>query len=184
MTTKKKPVDWDRIELEYMAGEVSIREIADRHGISDTAIRKRAKAQGWVRPVRRREPANHGAKPASTPHMVAAEPVEAPKIAERGRQLVARMLDEIDATTSHIGELEEAIEVECADDRSDRRRDAMLKAISVKSRADTLKTLSLAFKTLNETASPLGKRAATQERANEIANRLRPMGPPTLKAVN
>lgn len=183
MTTRKRAADWDRIEIEYLAGEVSIREIADRYGISDTAIRKRAKAHGLVRPVRRREPANQGTKSHATARVEAAAPAEVPGIAERGRELVARMLDELDATTSHIGEIEEAIELECAKDRTDRRRSAMLKAVSVKTRADTLKTLSLAFKTLSESGSPLGKRAATQERADQIANRLRPIGPPTLKAV-
>jgi hypothetical protein len=31
------------------AGLLSLREIASQHGISDTAIRKRAKRDGWVR---------------------------------------------------------------------------------------------------------------------------------------
>lgn len=53
MATRKSSFDWTRIELEYLAGEDSIREIADRHAISEGAIRKRAKAEKWVRVVRR-----------------------------------------------------------------------------------------------------------------------------------
>jgi hypothetical protein len=39
--------DWDRIRADYEAGAPSIREIAAREGVSDTAIHKRARANGW-----------------------------------------------------------------------------------------------------------------------------------------
>jgi hypothetical protein len=45
----KNEVDWEAIEAEYRAGQLSIREIAKRHSVTDTAIRKRAKADGWER---------------------------------------------------------------------------------------------------------------------------------------
>ncbi|AFC85906.1 hypothetical protein [Frateuria aurantia] len=45
----KPATDWERIEADYRAGVLSIREIAGNHGITDTAIRKRAKAHGWER---------------------------------------------------------------------------------------------------------------------------------------
>ncbi|MDX7999365.1 hypothetical protein FE394_09145, partial [Xenorhabdus sp. Reich] len=41
--------DWEAIESVYRAGSLSIREIAAKHGVSDTAIRKRASANGWQR---------------------------------------------------------------------------------------------------------------------------------------
>lgn len=47
----KRQIDWEKIELDYRAGIMSIREIASKHGITDTAIRKKAKAQDWVRDV-------------------------------------------------------------------------------------------------------------------------------------
>ena len=46
---KKKTYDWDIIEKEYRAGQLSIREVARRHGCSESAIRKRAKTHGWKR---------------------------------------------------------------------------------------------------------------------------------------
>ena len=58
MAARKSTADWSRIELEYLAGDDSIREIADRHEISDTAIRKRAKAEKWVREPRKVRTAN------------------------------------------------------------------------------------------------------------------------------
>lgn len=39
--TAKQP-DWEAIERAYRAGALSIRTIADRNGVSDTAIRKKA----------------------------------------------------------------------------------------------------------------------------------------------
>ncbi|MDI9768221.1 hypothetical protein QM327_16840 [Pantoea dispersa] len=41
--------DWEAIESAYRAGSLSIRAIADKHGVSDTAIRKRATQNGWQR---------------------------------------------------------------------------------------------------------------------------------------
>ncbi|RSV41574.1 hypothetical protein CA234_09650 [Sphingomonas sp. ABOLE] len=93
------------------------------------------------------------------------------------------MLDELDAVTSQRGELEDLIIAATADDDDDSRRDAMLKALSLGNRANTMKTLALALKTLNEAAAPQGKKQAAQEKANEVGRRFQPLGPPTLKAV-
>lgn len=41
--------DWEAIESAYRAGSLSIRAIADKHGVSDTAIRKKATQQNWQR---------------------------------------------------------------------------------------------------------------------------------------
>lgn len=47
----RKPIDWEAIEREYRAGQLSVREIARQYGLSETAIRKRAKSDGWSRPL-------------------------------------------------------------------------------------------------------------------------------------
>ncbi|WP_404711497.1 hypothetical protein [Sphingomonas sp. MMS24-J13] len=183
MAKPKTTAEWQRIEIEYCGGEDSIREIADRHEISDTAIRKRAKAEGWTRPVRtanRRELDRSPPPPApSDPE----KPLDAAEIAEGGRALVARMLDELDVTTSRRGELEDMIVAATEGDEDDDRRDAMARAISLPSRANTLKTIALAFKTLNEAAAPQGKKAQQQDKAKAVANRFAGVGPPKLKVV-
>lgn len=46
--TKKSP-DWEAIESAYRAGSLSIRNIAEKYQVSDTAIRKRASKNGWQR---------------------------------------------------------------------------------------------------------------------------------------
>ena len=183
MAARKPASDWDRIEQEYRAGEASIRETADRYEVSEAAIRKRAKKDGWDRAeVKVRKVRTFGPEPRV--RTLEPQPVpEAAVIAERGRGLIARMLDELDAVTTYEGELEELIEGETDDDRSGKRRDSMLAAISLPGRAKTLKELATAFKTINEAAAPQGKKAAAQEKADEISNRFRGVGPPKLKAV-
>lgn len=41
--------DWEAIERDYRAGLLSLREIAAPQGISEAAIRKRARRDGWER---------------------------------------------------------------------------------------------------------------------------------------
>jgi len=54
MTDAREPEDkpiahWPTIEADFRAGIKSIRQIAREHGLSETAIRKRAKAEDWTR---------------------------------------------------------------------------------------------------------------------------------------
>ncbi len=49
MSEKKTSPDWERIELEYRAGILTLREIATLHGITHGAVNKRAKRSGWSR---------------------------------------------------------------------------------------------------------------------------------------
>jgi len=49
MTEAKKSPDWERIEAGYRAGVMSLRELATLHGITEGAIRKRAKRDEWER---------------------------------------------------------------------------------------------------------------------------------------
>ena len=49
MAGKRKAIDWEAIESDYRAGQLSIRKVASRHGLTEGAIRKKAKTQGWLR---------------------------------------------------------------------------------------------------------------------------------------
>lgn len=44
-----KKVNWGKIEKDYRAGILTLREIAAPHGISESAIRKKAKEKNWQR---------------------------------------------------------------------------------------------------------------------------------------
>ncbi|PAW51664.1 hypothetical protein CKQ80_23835 [Pseudomonas moraviensis] len=47
--SKSAVPDWESIERAYRAGSLSVRAIADQHDLTDGAIRKRAKKEGWTR---------------------------------------------------------------------------------------------------------------------------------------
>lgn len=47
--TEKPAVDWEGIERDYRAGLLTLRQIGEQHGVSHTAIKKRADRDGWDR---------------------------------------------------------------------------------------------------------------------------------------
>jgi hypothetical protein len=58
------------------------------------------------------------------------------------RDIAHRLLDELDATTGHIGEIDAAIVAATAGDDSPKRREAMMRAVSLASPASTLANLA------------------------------------------
>lgn len=167
MQTKDKVApDWTAIEAEYTKTSKPIRELARWFSISDTAIRKKAKAEGWARTA----PTSSQCEPTATATVspvVSAAASDVGAIIGRGRNLVVRLMDELETATTHLGELETLIEQETAGEKDPRRRNAMLKAVDLPVRAAALKNLANALKTLNE-SRPLGKKEEAQE-ASETA---------------
>ncbi|WP_427024721.1 hypothetical protein ACP4J4_01780 [Aureimonas ureilytica] len=186
----KKPIDWEGIKTDYTTGDMSIRDLARWHRVSEAAVRKRAKAEGWTRiegapgaPVKKREIAvtyRVEQTPATT------ETTDPAQIVDRGRNLALRMLDELNATTSSLGELETFIAEATEGDESQRRVEAMMRAISLPSRAATLRALAQAAKTLAETstaAAPQGKKAEKQAAAARVGGKFGVRQPPNLSLV-
>ncbi len=185
MTDEKTAVDWAGIERDYTQTSRSIREIAGWFQISDTAIRKRAKAEGWKRPEK--QASSQLQTTANLP--VVEAPKEPPKVEEvigRGRNLIDRLLDELDAETLHKGEMEVIIQ---ENEKDPARLQALRQAVSLPVRAKTLQTIALALKTMGETATeqPKGKKAAKQSAAEEAAatgNKFAPRTGPRLAVSN
>lgn len=189
----RKLVDWPLIRRDFEKSDISVKEIARWSGISDTAIHKRAVAEGWT-PHKSRKPKKVRVPTPSPPPIVyvrqptalTAATMDPETIIGRGRNLVLRLMDELDAVTANLGEITEAIYGETAKDDVDGRREAMLRAVSLKARSETLKTLALAAKTLAETTVPEGKKAQRQARAEQISGEGRfavPSAPPQFRAV-
>lgn len=164
MNKKNKPIDWAGVEKDYRAGVMSIREIAKWYGISDTAIHKKAKADGWER----KQQPPHIERKALVGEIVSVRADAKPEeLTDRARGLAARLLDELDTVTANIGTLEDMIET---DESDPRRRAALMKALSLGERAMTLKNISATMKTLTEAAAPEGKKAARQESADKASS--------------
>lgn len=49
MSAQGEKTDWEAIESAFRAGSLSVRAIAETHGITHAAISKRAKKEGWQR---------------------------------------------------------------------------------------------------------------------------------------
>lgn len=62
MAAKAKAVDWVAVGVDYRAGIKTTTAIGKEHGISHTAVQKRAKAEGWTRDLSKRIEAAREAK--------------------------------------------------------------------------------------------------------------------------
>lgn len=173
MADEKPAVDWSEIERDYRTSPMSVREIARWYGITEAAIRKRAKRDGWSRPPaavgsqdeeREPEQAKVYVGTVLTPENTTPE-----AIVGRGRNLVMRMMDELDASTSRLGELEALIVSSTDEADATGQRAALMQAVSLKQRSDVLKALATAAKTLGETAAPQGVKKARQEAGERVS---------------
>lgn len=184
MTDEKKPIDWPSIRSDWSQSDKSIRWLADWYQVSESAIRKKAKQEGWPdRPEKARKPVRTSDAPRTEPVMMAGVDATDPEqIVGKGHNLIFRLLDELDATTTHHTQLAEMIE---AHEEDPRRRAAMIKAIELPGRANVIKALATAFKTWNEAQAPEGKKAQRQANAEKVAaaGKFAPRGGPKL-AVN
>lgn len=46
---RRSDIDWEQVERLYVAGHLTIRQIADECGIAPSAVTRKAKAQNWAR---------------------------------------------------------------------------------------------------------------------------------------
>jgi hypothetical protein len=151
--------DWEIIEGQYRAGILSIRTIAAQHGISDTAIRLKAKAEGWQRDlaekVRKeareellRTPTSHKSPKEAEREAVqtiVAVVREHQLLLKRGHGVIAGLLAELQETADNREAIEAIIEAE----GDDAKHKAMLRrAIGLPSRTGVMLNLSAAIKNI------------------------------------
>lgn len=171
MTEPKAKPDWERIESDYRAGLLSVREIASSQGVSHVAISKRAKKEGWVRDLAAKIKAKADAlvtsrmvtrgvtsERAVTDRAVIeanAEVIASIRMAHRGdikraRTLCMSLLDELEAETGDIDLFRELGDIlRCEDDKGqDKRNDVYQKVISSAGRIDSMKKLAETLKNL------------------------------------
>lgn len=169
--TEKQKADWEAIEREYRAGQLSVSEVGRQHRISHTAINKRAKRDGWTRNLaaRVREEVSarlvaDGVSSANARETVEAAAVRVVELVRshradisRARSVAGRMIDELDMATAYRDEIAEEIEALCSVDdtdsdaakaRAEKRKAAMHRAVGLPSRAASMQSLAGALKTI------------------------------------
>lgn len=158
--------DWERIELDYRAGVKSLRQIAEGHGITEGAIRKRAKRDDWARDLSERiqERAEQLVRKEAVRTAVRTETATERQVVDanaqavadvrlahrrdihRKRAIVARLMDELErqigpeaaAMLEELGEMMRSPD----DAGQDKLNDLYRKIISLPERAKTAKTLA------------------------------------------
>ena len=171
MTEEKKSIDWERIEYDYRAGILSVREISEARGVSHTAVNKKAKQLGWERDLKAKIKAKADAlvSKAEVSKEVSSRRVATEKetvdsnaklLADvrmghrkdisRFRGLASKMLSELEGVTDNQDLFDELGDLmRSPDDKGqDRRNDLYQRVIDLPSRSKTMKEMSDTLKTL------------------------------------
>lgn len=169
--TELKATDWAQIEADYRAGVKTLRQMAAEHGLSEGAIRKRAKKEDWERDlaakirekadalVRKEAVRNEVRKEHCVPEkeIVEANAELQARIRReqrtditRSRKLVMSLLNELEQQTDNLGLYEQLAELLYEPDEKgvDKRNDLFQKVISLNGRTGTMKSLADSLKTL------------------------------------
>lgn len=161
--------DWEAIEREYRAGQLSVSEIGRQHNVSHTAINKRAKKYEWTRNLAARvrdvvssRLVSDGVSASNARETVDAAAARVVELVRshrtdisRARSIAGRMLEELDMATACRVQIAEEIEALCSGDdsdaaqaRSEKRSAAMHRAVGLPSRAASMQSLAGALKTI------------------------------------
>jgi hypothetical protein len=188
----KKVPDWERIEVDYRAGLLSVREIAANHGITEGAIRKRAKRDDWIRDLKAKIKAKaddlvrktevrtevRTEKAATERQLVDAnaQVIADVRLRQRGdiakaKNLAMRLLAELEAQTEHTDLVAQLTEVLASSGETSGGLMRMFERVtSTAGRVDTMKKLADSLKTLigmereaYEGVSDSGDQQLTQE---------------------
>lgn len=171
-TTKKQQPDWERIEALYRAGVMSSREIAaEVGGVSHAAINKRAKKEEWPRDLAAKIKAKADAlvSKKTVSSEVASRKVETEKQVveveaqvqarirlshrsdiERNRNLLRKLVDELEHQTDNMDLLRQLGEIMFSPDEKgkDRLNEVYHSIISLPERTKTMKALGETLKVL------------------------------------
>ncbi|TSJ51913.1 hypothetical protein FND52_17955 [Atlantibacter subterranea] len=163
--------DWEAIESAYRAGVMSLREIASQHGISEGAIRKRAKRDEWSRDLNAKvkERADDLVRKAEVRKQVRSETVLSERVLieataeviatvrmehrgdiRRAREITNALFDELDAECADVASLRKLGELMLEPDENgrDKLNEIYHSIISMPERVKALKALSDAMKNL------------------------------------
>jgi transposase-like protein len=165
MAKKRVAADWEKIEQQYRVGQLSVREIARQHDVSESAVRKKAKERNWQRDltkkVREKVRSKLVRKEVRTQTATDEEIAEAAadigaevvtlerKDISAGRTLAMSLLDELAGMTDNKDDYDKLGELmKDGAESVDRLNEAYRKVISMPQRVDAMKKLAETLKTL------------------------------------
>ena len=181
--------DWEAIETAYRAGVMSLREIASQHGISEGAIRKRAKRDDWSRDLNakiqqkaddlvRKQVRNESTLTERVLIEATAEVIATVRMEHRGdirraRELTNMLFDELAGECGDVAALEMLGDLMRREDDKgqDKLNDLYHKIISLPSRVKSMKDLSDSLKTLiglEREAYSIENKAETKEVTHNV----------------
>lgn len=184
----RRTYDWERIEREYRAGQLSIREIAKKFGPSEGAVRQRAKRYGWSRDLSKKvqdrtkdkllrsDVRTSSADDEQIVEQAAQRGVQVVESHRRdinqGRELCGLLMGELRDGTVNRELLGEIIDEQADEEEWDhRKRAAAQRAISLPARAGVMRDLATAMKTLQgleRTAFNLDDQAPMKDPLDEL----------------
>lgn len=167
-------IDWEAVELDYRSGVKTLRIMAAIHGCAESAIRKKAKEQGWERDlsakvrqkadelVRKEEVRK---KVRTDPEFVATERKTVEVLAQtqadiiigqrsdisRSRGLVMKLLEELEGQTDQpelMEKLAELATAEMDDKAAFKMREIFNRVVSLGGRSSVMKQLADSLKVL------------------------------------
>lgn len=164
MNTRAR-IDWEAISRHYRAGARSLRDIADEFGVSEGAIRKRAKKEGWPRDLKeqirakaeekvRIDAVRNGTQGYAERDVIEAESEIQSRIAlshrkdiPAKRDLVAKLFAEIESLTDGKDVIEQMVEALNSGDL-DRMADSVRKVTDLPMRIKGTSDLVSAYRAL------------------------------------
>lgn len=158
--------DWVQVGEAYSTETLSIRALAKKFGVSDTAVRKEAKKRGWVRPEPERLAREPECEPAanrveSTAKSAASTPVSV--LTARGRNIILDLMDELEFLNRNHETLVGLVEDYVNGEKDSSARAKLLKALDHETRSKTANYLATALAKLNDAAP--GKKQQAEEEA-------------------
>lgn len=161
--TRRPNADWIAIERDYRTGQFSNRELGRIHGVSDVAVLKRARKYEWKKDVAPAVAQEISARlatdavsgtvsAANTKEIIDAAAARGVEIVrghrvtiQRGQALVNLLFGQLEEAATMRADIEEMIENETAGDEDTKRRNMMLKAVSLPAHAGVIKDLGNAL---------------------------------------
>lgn len=132
------------MEYDYCHAEMSVGKIAQKYGVSNATVFKRAKVGNW-----KRGEYNPVTDQLRKIQAGMEELEEAPKLVSNvkvdSHALAERLLCELDAVTSQMGELTQLIKEATNDDTGTKRLVVLQRAVSLKTRSEILKNVQSFF---------------------------------------